>query len=90
MIATIKAEIPIYRLKEFGFIHDRWVEPDYRQTGLGRQRVDRSLQAFRYKKIPQIRLDTAIANEAARRLFQSCGFHLSTIELLAERNGQEP
>ncbi|MBD2076076.1 GNAT family N-acetyltransferase [Phormidium sp. FACHB-592] len=90
VIATIEAEIPIYRLKEFGFIHDLWVEPDYRQLGLGRQLVERTLQEFRHKKIQQIRLDTAIANDDARRLFQSCGFRLSTIELLAELNEQEP
>ncbi len=90
VIATIETEIPIYRLKEFGFIHDLWVEPDYRQLGLGLQLVVRTMQEFRHKKIHQIRLDTAIANEDARRLFQSCGFRLSTIELLAELNGQEP
>ena len=90
VIATIETEVPIYRLKEFGFIHDLWVKPDYRQLGLGRQLVDRTLQEFRHKKIQQIRLDTAIANEDARRLFQSRGFRLSTIELLAELNGQEP
>lgn len=89
LVATIETEIPIYRLKEFGFIHDLWVEPDYRQLGLGRQLVERTLQDFQHKGIQQIRLDTAIANEAARRLFQVCGFRLSTIELLAELNKQE-
>src|SRR5258708_25178324 len=37
LIGTVESEIPIYRLKEFGFIHDLWVEPDYRHEGLGRQ-----------------------------------------------------
>ena len=30
LIATVEREIPIYRLHEFGFIHDLWVEPEYR------------------------------------------------------------
>lgn len=84
LVATIETEIPIYRLKEFGFIHDLWVEPEYRQAGLGRQLVEHALQALATKGIQQIRLDTAIPNDAARRLFQSCGFRPSTIELLAE------
>ena len=86
LVATIETEIPLYRLKEFGFIHDLWVEPAYRQLGLGKQLVEQTLQAFQHKGISQVRLDTAIANEAARRLFQSCGFRLSTIELLATIN----
>ena len=37
LIATIEQEIPIYRLKEFGFIHDVWVEEEYRHEGIARQ-----------------------------------------------------
>src|SRR5947208_9334269 len=33
LIATVEAEIPIYRVKSFGFIHDLWIEPDYRHEG---------------------------------------------------------
>jgi ribosomal protein S18 acetylase RimI-like enzyme len=73
VIATIETEIPIYRLKEFGFIHDLWVEPDYRQLGLGRQLVDRTLQEFRHKKIQQIRLDTAIATKMHVACFSHVG-----------------
>ncbi|MHC5816431.1 MAG: GNAT family N-acetyltransferase, partial [Nostoc sp.] len=29
LVATIEREIPIYRLQEFAFIHDIWVEPEY-------------------------------------------------------------
>ncbi len=86
IIATIETEIPIYRLKDYGFIHDLWVEPDYRRLGVGRQLVEQTLQALAHQGIQQVRLDTAHANEAARRLFQSCGFRISTIELLAEIN----
>ncbi|PSB23857.1 GNAT family N-acetyltransferase [Stenomitos frigidus] len=84
LVATIEAEIPIYRLQAFGFIHDLSVEPTHPQLGLGRPLVERALQAFRDKGIAQVRRETAVANEAARRLFQSCGFRMSTIELLAD------
>src|SRR4051812_41270588 len=28
LIGTVEREIPIYKLAEYGFIHDVWVEPD--------------------------------------------------------------
>jgi NAD(P)-dependent dehydrogenase (short-subunit alcohol dehydrogenase family) len=38
-IGTVEREIPIYRLDKFGFIHDLWVEPEYRNEGVARQMV---------------------------------------------------
>ncbi|MEH2355238.1 GNAT family N-acetyltransferase [Nostoc sp.] len=84
LIATIEREIPIYRLQEFAFIHDIWVEPEYRQKGIARQMVMLSVERFHQMGVKQIRLDTAIANEASRRLFASCGFRFSIIEMLIE------
>lgn len=84
VIATVEREIPIYSLKEFGFIHDLWVEPKYRQAGIARQMVEMSIDRFKQMGVKQIRLDTAKANEAARKLFAACGFRISTIEMLVE------
>ncbi|MBD6616951.1 GNAT family N-acetyltransferase [Komarekiella sp. 'clone 1'] len=84
LVATVEREIPIYRLQEFAFIHDLWVEPEYRQNGLARQMVTLSVERFHQMGVNQIRLDTAAVNEAARRLFASCGFRASTIEMLIE------
>jgi ribosomal protein S18 acetylase RimI-like enzyme len=80
--ATVEKEIPIYRTKEFGFIHDIWVEPEYRQQGIAKQIVELTIERFRQMGVEQIRLDTAAINEAARKLFTSCGFRLSTMEML--------
>jgi len=82
LIGTIEREIPIYRLKEYGFIHDLWVEPDYRNEGLARQLVMTAVERFRQLGVPQIRLDTAQANDTARALFTHCGFRPSTTEML--------
>ncbi len=84
LIATTEREIPIYRIKEFGFIHDLWVEPEYRQLGIAQQMVKLTIEGFSKIGVTQIRLDTAAVNETARRLFSSCGFRLSTIEMLIE------
>ncbi|MBN3874788.1 MAG: GNAT family N-acetyltransferase [Nostoc sp. JL33] len=84
LVATVEREIPIYRLQEFAFIHDIWVEPEYRQKGIARQMVMLSVERFHQMGVKQIRLDTAAANEASRRLFASCGFRFSIIEMLIE------
>ncbi|MBD2677934.1 MULTISPECIES: GNAT family N-acetyltransferase [Nostoc] len=84
LVATIEQEIPIYRLQEFAFIHDIWVESEYRKNGIARQMIIQAVERFSQMGIKQIRLDTANANEASRRLFASCGFRISTIEMLRE------
>ena len=84
LIATIEKEIPIYRLNEFGFIHDLWVEPDYRHEGLARQLVTLTIERFTQLGLKQVRCDTAARNDAARQLFTASGFRPSTTEMLIE------
>ncbi len=84
LIGTVEKEIPIYRLKEYGFIHDLWVEEDYRHEGVARQLVMRAVERFGEIGVAQVRLDTAAPNEAARRLFERCGFRVSVVEMLTE------
>ena len=84
IVATVEQEIPIYRIKEFAFIHDLWVEPEYRQQGIAKQIVQQTIERLRQIGVEQIRLDTAAANEAARKLFASCGFRISTMEMLIQ------
>jgi ribosomal protein S18 acetylase RimI-like enzyme len=84
LVGTVEREIPIYRLKEYGFIHDLWVEPEYRNEGVARQMTMLAIEQFRAMGVKQIRLDTAARNDAARGLFDSCGFRISTSEMLLE------
>jgi len=84
LVGTVEAEVPIYRLKEFGFIHDIWVEEDYRHEGAARQLVMLAIERFREIGVSQIRGDTAAVNEPARKLLGSCGFRPSTTEMLLE------
>jgi ribosomal protein S18 acetylase RimI-like enzyme len=84
LIATVVETIPIYRLAETGYIHDLWVEPEYRNEGVARQMTMLAIEKFREMGVKQIRLETATANEAARKLFESCGFRVSSIEMLRE------
>src|SRR5258708_4323254 len=77
LVATGEREIRMYRLKEYGFIHDVWVERDYRHEGVARQMTMLAIEKFKKMGVAQVRLDTAAANEAARSLFASCGFRIS-------------
>jgi len=84
LVGTVEHEIPIYRLDEFGFIHDLWVEPEYRNEGIARQMTMLAIEKFRAIGVKQIRLDTHAKNDAARALFTSCGFRASVTEMLLE------
>jgi ribosomal protein S18 acetylase RimI-like enzyme len=84
LIATVNSEIPIYRIEEYGFIHDLWVEEDYRHEGVARQMVTLALEKFKEIGVEQVRCDTANANTVARSLFERCGFRPSTVEMLIE------
>jgi ribosomal protein S18 acetylase RimI-like enzyme len=90
LVATIETEIPIYRLSEYGFIHDLWVEPEYRHEGVARQLTMLAIERFTELGVRQIRLDTAAPNDAARALFSACGFRVSTTEMLLELPARAP
>jgi ribosomal protein S18 acetylase RimI-like enzyme len=68
----------------FGFIHDLWVDPEYRNEGIARQMTMLAIERFREMGVKQIRLDTAAKNDGARGLFASCGFRESMTEMLVE------
>jgi ribosomal protein S18 acetylase RimI-like enzyme len=82
LIGTIDHGIPIYRVQQFGFIHDVWVEPEYRNEGIARQMTMLAVEKFREMGMSQVRLETAAPNDAARGLFASCGFRASSVEML--------
>jgi ribosomal protein S18 acetylase RimI-like enzyme len=84
LIGTVEDEIPIYRVESFGFIHDVWVEEDYRHEGIARQLVTLCVERFREIGVEQVRCDTASGNQTARELFKRCGFRPSTVEMLIE------
>jgi len=46
LVGTVEREIPVFRLQQFGFIHDLWVEPEYRHEGIARQLVMLAVERF--------------------------------------------
>jgi ribosomal protein S18 acetylase RimI-like enzyme len=90
LVGTVEDEIPIYRVEAFGFLHDLWVEDDYRHEGLARQMVTLAIERFREIGVTQVRLDVAAGNEPARALFERCGFRPSVTEMLMEVESPKP
>lgn len=83
VVGTIEQSIPIYRTPRFGFIHDLFIDEEYRHEGTGRQLAMRAIERFGEIGVDQVRLETAAANDPARKLFASVGFQISSIEMLA-------
>ena len=82
LIAETLDEIPIYLTKRYGFIHDLWVQPTYRRQGIAQALTRECIARFRAMQLTQVRLDTAAANDSARTLFASLGFHASSTQML--------
>jgi ribosomal protein S18 acetylase RimI-like enzyme len=84
LIGTVEQNIPIYRVREYGFIHDVWVEPGHRRSGVARALVDEAVRRFKAMGVIQVRLETAAANDDARRLFEQAGFRLGAMDMLRD------
>ncbi|MDX2116106.1 MAG: GNAT family N-acetyltransferase [Planctomycetota bacterium] len=82
LVATVEEEIPIFRVREVGWIHDVWVEPAARRSGLARALVRGAIDRFAGMGVAQVRLDTGVFNDAARAAFAAEGFRPSVIEML--------
>jgi ribosomal protein S18 acetylase RimI-like enzyme len=84
LVATVEPEVGIYRIPEFGFIPDVWVDERYRHEGIARQLVALAIERFRAIGMKQVRLDVLTGNDPARGLFASSGFRPSVTEMLIE------
>lgn len=82
LVGTVTEAVPIYTIREFGWIHDIWVDPARRGQRVGQTLVNTAARAFAMMDVKQLRLETAYANDAARALFASCGFRTCAIEML--------
>jgi ribosomal protein S18 acetylase RimI-like enzyme len=84
IIGTVEAEIPVYLLREYGFIHDVYVMEAYRNEGVARQLVTLAVEKFARIGVTQVRADTAQVNDAARSLLGKAGFRASSVVMLLE------
>ncbi|MCC6320874.1 MAG: GNAT family N-acetyltransferase [Phycisphaerales bacterium] len=81
LVATTEPNIPIYHTREFAFVHDLWVQPAHRRSGLGRALALEAIAWARSRGLSQLRLETAALNDSARALFTTCGLKTQSIEM---------
>jgi ribosomal protein S18 acetylase RimI-like enzyme len=81
-VGTIEPEVPIFWIPECGWIHDLWVEPTFRRSGIARSLIDACVARFQELGVAQIRLHTGSFNDSARALFSSAGFRPCVVELI--------
>lgn len=82
LVGTVNEAVPIYTIREFGWIHDIWVDPAHRGQRVGQALVNTAAREFAMMGVKQLRLETAYLNDTARALFASCGFRTCAIEML--------
>lgn len=82
IVGEVLDEIPIYTVKRYGFIHDLWTQPAARRRGVGRALVAGAVDRFQQLGVPQVRGDTAAANDTARALVAQLGFAATTLQVL--------
>lgn len=71
-------------LESCGKIHDVYVDPSARQTGVGRRLLERAIHDLEALGAPRVVLLTAAQNEGAQRLFASFGFQTTMLEMTRE------
>ena len=71
-------------LEACGALHDIFVAEGERRSGVATALLEETVARLRALGAPRIVLHTAVANEAARRFFESHGFRPTMIEMTRE------
>ncbi len=68
-------------LDRHGAVHDVYVSEGVRQLGLGRRLINALVTELTALGAPRIVLSTMVENERAQRVFASCGFRPTLLEM---------
>ncbi len=68
-------------LDTHGALHDVFVAPESRRSGVGRKLVEAMITRLEEKGAPRVVLSTMVANDAAQKIFGRCGFRPTMIEM---------
>jgi GNAT superfamily N-acetyltransferase len=82
LVGTIEPEVPIFWIPACGWIHDIFILPEHRGRGLARQLLRGAAARFGTLGVKQLRLHTAMFNDAARAVFADEGFRPCVVEML--------
>jgi len=68
-------------LDDHGAIHDVFVAPEARRTGVGKQLVCAMVRELERLGAVRVVLSTMVSNDHAQRLFAACGFRPTMLEM---------
>jgi len=74
LIAKIKEEKPVFKLRKRGAITDLFVEKGYRRQGIGRKLVEKALAWFRNRNLQFAELSVHIKNISGKIAWRRMGF----------------
>ena len=74
LYATIEKDLPIFLHDEFALIREWWVEPSFRERGVGKALLKHAAAELAKVGIHQVRVRTSAADHNVRATIQRCGF----------------
>lgn len=74
LIAKIKEEKPVFKLRKRGHITDLFVEKDYRRQGIGRKLVKEALAWFRSRNLQFVEISVYVKNISGKIAWKRMGF----------------
>jgi GNAT superfamily N-acetyltransferase len=86
LIASVEKDPPIYKLGEYGVIHDMWVNEAHRNHGVGASLVKAAQDKLESVGIKQIRVEAIAGDSVVHHLFESCGFRPCTLLMVYEKS----
>lgn len=84
VVGEVLDEIPVFTLTRYGFLHDLWVEPQFRRRGIARKLLLGAMARLKARGVSQIRGDTAWTNSQSRTMLHLLGFRASTVLMIYE------
>lgn len=67
--------------ERYGYVNNIYVTAENRGQGLGKTLMQQAESWFAYRRVKSVRLTVTASNEAACRLYQSCGYAISRHEM---------
>lgn len=74
LIAKIKEEKPVFKLRKRGTITDLFVEKGYRRQGIGRKLVKKALAWFRNRNLQFVEISVYVKNISGKIAWKRMGF----------------
>jgi GNAT superfamily N-acetyltransferase len=82
ILVTLLDEVPIYTFKEYAFVQDMAVRPEYRRQGIAQRLIADAAAWARGQGVNQLRLMVANQNPEARAAFEKAGFRPTYQEMV--------